>query len=170
MVRNYWIMPGERDTIEINAQITGKIELAVIINAVTKNLGITQRELFGVRRTRRITSARRLCIYILRHFRKERLLAIAAMFDIDHTNVIYSCREFMNEMQQFPEVREKLRQILDGISPVYARNESQVFSKVCLHETTLVENRRKHVRGRKPKPGRKRKRPLNKIYKYGTAA
>ncbi len=77
-----------------------------IFNMVSKKYDVSIDDIKGKRRMSNIVAARKMCMYLIRTTTNYPLTEIGAIFSCNHSNVISSCNNIENEMEDNKQLRE----------------------------------------------------------------
>lgn len=117
--RNY---PGplDRAAVEQIAAGTGQptshgTDLAAIMKCVCAAFGVTQKELLGPSRLRRVLIPRQVAMYLARERAGLSLPRIGAAFGRDHTTVMHACRKVEEAMEGDDQLAATVRQLKRGL-------------------------------------------------------
>ena len=88
-----------------------------VMAVVSDVLGIAVEDLKGNSRRREISTARQICMYLMRQHTDLSLPRIGEEFGgKDHTTVLYSCDKIAQQKDSNPETAQLLRQLSDRIN------------------------------------------------------
>ncbi len=94
----------------------------LIVSRVSEYFNIPESDLKGQRRTGKISSARQICMYLIREMTDEKLENIGVLFGgKDHSTVIYSVKKLETTL----ETSEETRKTIDNLKTFIAKNEKQ---------------------------------------------
>ncbi len=98
--------PGPLDRAAVEQIVAGTgqptsrgTDLAAIMKRVCAAFGITQKELLGPSRLRRVLLPRQVAMYLARELAGLSLPRIGAAFGRDHTTVLHACRKIEEAME-----------------------------------------------------------------------
>jgi chromosomal replication initiator protein len=84
-------------------------EPAAIIQAVSEHLGVAISDVKSSRRTRELTYARHIAMYLMRHDAAMTFAAIARLMGKkDHSTIVHACSQLERDLCQSPELRADL--------------------------------------------------------------
>ena len=116
---------GEQVTLElakecISAMIVSndppEVTAKKIIETVSKKYGIPTEEIYGRKRTKPISNARNVSIYIIRKITSLSLTAIAQIFDRDHTTVMSAVKSVTEEIKTNPLIEIEINEMIKEIT------------------------------------------------------
>lgn len=87
-----------------------------IIETVSKKYGIPTEEIYGRKRTKPISNARNVSIYIIRKITSLSLTAIAQIFDRDHTTVMSAVKSVTEEIKINPLIEIEINEMIKEIT------------------------------------------------------
>jgi chromosomal replication initiator protein len=91
-------------------------ELPEIIKRVCAAFGVTQKELFGPSRLRRVLVPRQVAMALAREVGGQSLPRIATAFDRDHSTVMHACRKVEEMIEDDVELAATVRQLRKELS------------------------------------------------------
>jgi len=87
-----------------------------IIETVSKKYGIPTEEIYGRKRTKPISNARNVSIYIIRKITSLSLTAIAQIFERDHTTVMSAVKSINEEIKINPLIEIEINEMIKEIT------------------------------------------------------
>ncbi len=89
-----------------------------IIDAVCSHFHVSRQALRGKAREKRVTTARHVAMYLLRHDSCQPLAAIGHLLgDRDHSTVLYACRKIEREASILPQTNLDLAAVRERLQP-----------------------------------------------------
>jgi len=89
-----------------------------IINATANYFNMTAADLTGVNRTKGVTEARQISMYLIRTLTNLSLPDIGKIFNRNHSTVLVSIRKIESQMEKNPELAAVIRDITSNINSV----------------------------------------------------
>lgn len=89
-----------------------------IINATANYFNMTAADLTGVNRTKGVTEARQISMYLIRTLTNLSLPDIGKVFNRNHSTVLVSIRKIESQMEKNPELAAVIRDITSNINSV----------------------------------------------------
>ena len=89
-----------------------------IINATANYFNMTEADLTGVNRTKGVTEARQISMYLIRTLTNLSLPDIGKIFNRNHSTVLVSIRKIESQMEKNPELAAVIRDITSNINSV----------------------------------------------------
>ena len=89
------------DLIERNP---GETVTQLVLREVADHFGIEVRELLGKGRSRPVSSARHLAMYLLKISGNGTYAAVGRDFGVAHTNVVYACEQAKKQIATHPDI------------------------------------------------------------------
>ena len=89
-----------------------------IINATANYFNMTAADLTGVNRTKGVTEARQISMYLIRTLTNLSLPDIGKIFNRNHSSVLVSIRKIESQMEKNPELAAVIRDITSNINSV----------------------------------------------------
>ena len=87
-----------------------------IVETVSKKYGIPTEEIYGRKRTKPISNARNVSIYIIRKITSLSLTSIAQIFDRDHTTVMSAVKSVNEEIKINPLIEIEINEMIKEIT------------------------------------------------------
>lgn len=87
-----------------------------IVETVSKKYGIPTEEIYGRKRTKPISNARNVSIYIIRKITSLSLTSIAQIFDRDHTTVMSAVKSVNEEIKTNPLIEIEINEMIKEIT------------------------------------------------------
>lgn len=87
-----------RDVTQTILEYLPTLDIAHVTGAVCKSFGLQEQDLRSKARSRRVSEARQLAMYLCRKYTKESLNVIAQAFDRSHSTVIYAIKKVDQEL------------------------------------------------------------------------
>jgi chromosomal replication initiator protein len=92
------------------------LELPTILKRVCDTFGVTQSELLGTSRLRRVLVPRQIAMYLARSSGKMSLPRIASAFQRDHSTVMHACRKVEDLVEADAKLAATVRLLRKGLS------------------------------------------------------
>ena len=89
-----------------------------IINATANYFNMTEADLTGVNRTKGVTEARQISMYLIRTLTNLSLPDIGKIFNRNHSTVLVSIRKIESQIEKNPELAAVIRDITSNINSV----------------------------------------------------
>ena len=89
-----------------------------IINATANYFNMTAADLTGVNRTKGVTEARQISMYLIRTLTNLSLPDIGKIFNRNHSTVLVSIRKIESQIEKNPELAAVIRDITSNINSV----------------------------------------------------
>jgi chromosomal replication initiator protein len=106
---------AERALEDLLPQGDGELPVEVIVEETANHFGLTREDLVGMSRSRPLTTARHVAMYLARECTGLSLLKIGELFDRDHTTVMYGINKVQDLMKargtMFRDVQDLTRKI-----------------------------------------------------------
>jgi len=110
---NYIIAP---DLAGGNKGISQDVKRDMILKAVCSEFSITQKDLYGKKRTREMVEPRQIACYLLKKYAGFSYTQIGRLFNRDHTTAIQSVRAVEDHIETEEEYSNRVNVLLSKIS------------------------------------------------------
>ena len=84
--------------------------IALILRTIGQHYGLDEAQILGQRRTKSVTEARAICVYLIRLTTNLSYERISLIFNRDHSSMVACCKKVI----EMPGLRVKAIEIADG--------------------------------------------------------